>query len=196
MHVSDWLPTILHAAGYDVGKGDSLGSLDGVSQWQTLSHDEESKRKEMILNIDPINHSEGIRVGDMKLIKGVDYTWDKWYPPEGVQTTPGNSRWNNISVHTNSMTDKFTVDCGPVRYTPCNLSSNQPCLFNITEDPCEFNNLADSMPDVVKTLQARIEKYRATMVAPRNKPSDPKGLPVYHQGAWVPWIDLSTGNNV
>ena len=212
MHVTDWLPTILHATGYDVNtlKQTSDKSLDGIDQWETLSMNNESRRTEILLNIDPIAKSEGIRMGDMKLIKGVDYVgWDKWYPPEGVQQ-PGrysaefHEKYTNLrlilqksGISNSSYSSRnptivpASVNCEPTHYTACNLSSNMPCLFNIKTDPCEYNNLAITHPETVRLLQARLDQYRAGMVPPRNQPQDPKGLPVHHKGAWVPWVELA-----
>ena len=37
MHVSDWLPTLLAAAGYDVTK-ETGNKLDGMNLWETLKN--------------------------------------------------------------------------------------------------------------------------------------------------------------
>ena len=71
--------------------------------------------------------------------------------------------------------------------TNCDVSK-EPCVFDISVDPCEYNNLAPSNPDIVKKLMERLMDYNATAVPPRNKPADPKGLPSQHGGVWVPWI--------
>ena len=65
-----------------------------------------------------------------------------------------------------------------------------PCLYDIDKDPCEFNNLADDMPDAVSHLLERLAFYNDTAVPPRNLPPDPKGFPIQHGGLWVPWVDL------
>ena len=63
-----------------------------------------------------------------------------------------------------------------------------PCVFDIATDPCEYNNLAPSRPDLVKQLLEHVKLYNATAVPPRNKPMDPAGFPVRHGGLWVPWV--------
>ena len=85
--------------------------------------------------------------------------------------------------------EPFTVKCGP---RPENASSNckpwlQACLFNVTADPCEYENLALSLPHVVTALQKRIEFYKEHAVPPLNKPVDYFALPCFHNGYWVPW---------
>ena len=51
MHVSDWMPTLLHVAG---AKLNGTKPLDGVNNWSVLSSSEsKSNRKEILHNIDP-----------------------------------------------------------------------------------------------------------------------------------------------
>ena len=86
-----------------------------------------------------------------------------------------------------------TVNCGD---KPANASTNcdvgkAPCLYNIRKDPCEYNNLANEMPDVVKSLLDKLNLYNKTMVEPRNKPNDPRANPRFHHGIWEPWVNLT-----
>ncbi len=68
--------------------------------------------------------------------------------------------------------------------------NRSPCLYNITADPCEYNNLAAIMPQTLATLQARLRGYQESMVEPRNQPPDSAGKPIYHGGVWGPWVNL------
>jgi len=84
------------------------------------------------------------------------------------------------------------VECGP---KPFNASTScdprvAPCLFNIAEDPCEYNNIAGAHSDIVIQLMMRLQDYENGMVPPLNTPVDPAGNPKYHGGAWVPWVKL------
>jgi len=81
------------------------------------------------------------------------------------------------------------VDCGP---RPPNATSNcrpwlQACLFNISADPCEFDNLAASQPQLVEVMLKRVEFYRENSARPLNQPVDDAGLPYHHHWNWVPW---------
>jgi len=68
MHVSDWLPTLLAAGGYDVTK--ETDDLDGMNMWDTLQNDVPSPRVEMLLNIDDeMFHNAALRFGDWKIVK-------------------------------------------------------------------------------------------------------------------------------
>ena len=75
------------------------------------------------------------------------------------------------------------------------------CLYNIIDDPEEYTNLAEKMPDVLKEMQAKLVKYQATRFTPdRGSVSSAAcvaALNVYH-GFWgafcslkcntVPWL--------
>lgn len=70
MHISDWLPTLITAAG-----GDPSGlSIDGVDLWQALREDTQSPRKSVLHNIDDISGVAGITIGDWKYIQGKKFS--------------------------------------------------------------------------------------------------------------------------
>ena len=52
-------------------------------------------------------------------------------------------------------------------------------LYNLVEDPEEYNNLAESEPEVAAFLRARMERWIAKREAEIGLPN-----PIYHQGAW------------
>ena len=85
------------------------------------------------------------------------------------------------------------VSCGE---KPKNASKNcdvkkSACLYDISKDPCEYNNLAHQMPHVVKMLQSKLNQYSKTMVPPRSKPVDPASNPKLFGGVWTPWVNLT-----
>jgi len=205
MQVIDWLPTLLSAAGFDMSK--LPVSIDGIDMWNMLSGNKESRRTEMLHNIDPVpagTGSSAIRIRDLKLVQGLDEPkWTGWYPPEGFaenssEMAPPEMFRSDLRPVLQRIGRRapqgvpVVVKCGP---RPANASTNcdrhkAPCLFNVTADPCEFNNLANRLPALVTSLLARLEEYNKTAVPKRNLPDDPKGLPYFHGGAWVPWIEL------
>ena len=200
--MADWLPTLLSAAGYDMTKLPL--NLDGIDQWDVLVNDLSSVRTEMLHNVD--GDQAALRIKDLKLIVG-EFGYNGWYPPEGL-TQEANSREEVASAHMfkSDIDDvlrdigrhpgqgkPLVVMCGP---KPANASTNcrpekSPCLFNITADPCEYNNLADRLPGDLQLLRERLAYFRSTAVPPRNKPNDPAAFPGSHNGAWVPWITLT-----
>ena len=61
-------------------------------------------------------------------------------------------------------------------------------LYNVTADPDERVDLSKKLPDVIKTMQERVEFYKKGTVPELNKPSDPEALEVAKKnGAWTPW---------
>lgn len=64
MHVSDWTPTILGAAGIE-----PPSAIDGINLWDTIKNNEESKR-DTIVEIDDYTGYSAIIVGDYKLVTG------------------------------------------------------------------------------------------------------------------------------
>ena len=78
MHVSDWLPTLYHAAGGDLG--DVKVKLDGYNMWNMISLSKRSPRKEVLHNIDPVTKTAAIRMGKYKLIvnQNMNY-YSSWY---------------------------------------------------------------------------------------------------------------------
>lgn len=85
MQIADWLPTLYHAAGGD--PADITAKLDGTDLWEELSQPSqtESKRKEILHNIDNIWGSSSLLINEWKLVVGTNYEgqWDSWYGPSG-----------------------------------------------------------------------------------------------------------------
>ncbi|XP_066257386.1 arylsulfatase J [Euwallacea similis] len=210
MQVADWLPTLLEAAGVTMNSS----SLDGISIWNALAQDTESPRKEVLHNIDDIYGNAALTVSSMKLIQGTTYNaaWDNWYGPSGrdntynvslIQESPAGRALKGINSLANAKIIKTlraeaTVICGDVEKIKCN-PVKAACLFNVTEDPCEYKNIADRFPDIVKELQSVLQKYNATAVPPRNLPLDPRGNPKYWNYVFTNFGDFDvpqvTANN-
>ena len=78
MHVTDWLPTLYHAAGGDLD--DIKIKLDGYNMWNMISLSKRSPRKEVLHNIDPVTKTAAIRMGKYKLIvnQNMNY-YSSWY---------------------------------------------------------------------------------------------------------------------
>ncbi|KAK7067813.1 hypothetical protein SK128_028267 [Halocaridina rubra] len=83
------------------------------------------------------------------------------------------------------------VRCDPVpknATVSCN-SKEEPCLFHIPSDPCEYINVATKHPDIVATTKLLLEMHNNSAVAPGNKPFDPAANPKYWGYAWTNWLD-------
>ncbi|XP_071156342.1 arylsulfatase J-like isoform X2 [Mytilus edulis] len=205
IHVCDWLPTLYRAAG---GDPKQMKDLDGYDLWDMLSNNAKSIRTGMLHNIDPYGPKGALREGDYKLLYGkISKTWGGWYPPWQVDTDSETYHYDKMDSHnidevikyfsvSNQNSKEFSmfsplkIDCGPV---PANASTNcdperKPCLYHIPSDPCEFHNIADQHPVVVKKMMDIISHYNSTMVPPLNTHQDPAGNPRNNNGAWVPWM--------
>lgn len=64
-----------------------------------------------------------------------------------------------------------------------------PCLFDLTNDPCETTNLASKMPKILSKLEQAVNYYGRIAKQPRNKPGDPNSNPAYYNGTWTWWYD-------
>ncbi|CAH2071333.1 unnamed protein product, partial [Iphiclides podalirius] len=71
-HVTDWVPTLLSAAG-----GSIATHIDGIDQWFSLKNGEKPKRKNALLALDSLNGWLAFREGDLKIIIGQhNHSWD------------------------------------------------------------------------------------------------------------------------
>ncbi|XP_078610513.1 arylsulfatase B-like isoform X2 [Branchiostoma floridae x Branchiostoma japonicum] len=135
-------------------------AIDGVSQLDTIMSGQPSPRTEFVYNIDdefPTKQG-AIRVGDYKLIEGYAGKPDGWILPPNLAGSQ--------------------LDSGdPVIGT---------WLFNLKDDPTEHHNLADSMPDKLKEMQAKLQQYRKSLVPAIFPAPDPKSNPDNWGGAWSP----------
>ena len=86
---------------------------------------------------------------------------------------------------------RATVRCGPVYGPgPCDPSAaaNKHCLYDVLNDPCEKNNLADIYPTVARALKRTLVRYRSGLVPQPKTPQEPLlADPKRFGGAWSPW---------
>lgn len=74
-HVTDWMPTLISAAG-----GNISDPIDGIDQWHAMTHDEEPPRSEAVIAIDDLNGWGALRDRDFKLVVGnVDQCCSAYY---------------------------------------------------------------------------------------------------------------------
>ncbi|KZC04356.1 Arylsulfatase J [Dufourea novaeangliae] len=197
-HISDWLPTLISAAGGDP----SNLNIDGVDLWGALNDDTESPRKAVLHNIDDIFGVSGITDGDWKLVQGTTYNgqWDGWYGPSGrewvydVGGVIGSVAGRAVATIGLSLSAEVirrlqaeaVVKCPPRNDSvPLCKPLESPCLFNIHKDPCEYNNLFKEFPQIAQDLQNGLKFLNVTAVLPGNLPWDDRANPQFWDHTWT-----------
>lgn len=213
-HISDWLPTLLTPISQnsnDKLTGSAERPIYGMSLWNALSNRQPSPRREVLLNIDPIWNVSAIRDDRYKLVQGLVYPkWAGWYPPFTVYDeiqgeVPNDNR--HLSLDTSLVFRVLKqlernvkpvkhywsskVKCGP---RPLNATTNcapqlTPCLFDLISDPCEYNNIADEMPEIAERLWKRILYHNSTAGPVGRESLDPDSWPPAHNYLWTYWQD-------
>ncbi|KAJ1446949.1 alkaline-phosphatase-like protein, partial [Pelagophyceae sp. CCMP2097] len=157
---TDWLYTLIHAATGRVLPqlpGWQLG--DGMDLWPALLGDHSAERTELLLethDVSGVLHGDGLIFGDWKILR-----LGETHPSveAGWQAPPGED----------ANSTNYVLGCDVSRQ-PSDANVTEQCvdafcLFNITADPCEYDDLASKLAKVLQQLESRLEAYRATAVA-------------------------------
>lgn len=206
MHVADLFPTLLRLAGLKLDKN---LNLDGVDQWNLINGGGPEQRKEVI-NLDNVLGFGMYIRNQYKLVNGtlVNGAFDGWLSPE----TPKDSNIDPITYAINVLNsttsrailanqkknrlgiDKIlelrreaTVKCGcQLKKNACDLTK-APCLFNINEDPCEQNNLANKEHSMLNVMLKKFNEAIDSAVPSRRRFADPASDPKYFNFNWQWW---------
>jgi arylsulfatase B len=205
MHVSDLFPTLLRLARV---KTNHLWKLDGIDQWNVINSGGFPVRHEMI-NIDDVFGFGAYILSSFKLVNGTlsNGMYDGWLSSKGsggdqdsqkyaksvlaseaskaISTSEGKSRLTCEKIL--ELRQKATVTCSNnVQRNRCNPLV-APCLFDIIEDPCEENNLANERPALLKSMLKRYLAVKNAVVPSRRRPVDPACDPINFNLNWNWW---------
>ena len=140
IHLADWYATLCGLAGVDPTDEEAakakLPPIDSLDVWPLISGQNTTSPRTDI----PTSYDTLIS-GDYKIITG-NVAHSTWTGPQFPNSTT-TSKQINVSEN-----------CG------------DGCLFNIKEDPYEYENLATKMPDVLAQMQKKLQKYQATYFNP------------------------------
>lgn len=204
IHVSDLFPTLLRHAGLEL---DGRLNLDGIDQWEVINNGGDQVRKEVI-EIDNVLGYGAYISHPYKIVNGSSSngSFDGWLSsknnnedkdPVSYATKVLNSltsRAIQAIQHHNLSIDKIlelrqdaTVNCcNEVTKTPCDLLK-APCLFNIEDDPCEENNLAEEQSEVLSLMLDKYSEIQKSFVPSRRQPADLESDPKYFDYNWQWW---------
>lgn len=209
LHVSDVFPTLAAAA--EIPLGDFINRLDGINQWPSLAQNSPGPRSEILHNIDDIFGYQVIMENGWKMVNGTTLAgkYDGFlgnFIEEPARLNSSyyvdlvlGSKVNRIirrnfgshldAITVNEMQSQATVICPQaIGINECR-ALEKPCLFNLLDDPCEKDNLAESYPEIVERLTEKIEFARKTAELPRNRPSDPRADPRFFNNSWSYWLE-------
>jgi len=107
----------------------------------------------LITDTQYFSSGDSLIVGDWKLLKVGSINPSQEY---GWPSPPGE----------NTATTQYSVNCNGtppsvVSGTQCTQSF---CLFNLSEDPCEYVDVASQYPEKVAELTARLEAFQVSAV--------------------------------
>ena len=210
MHVSDWFPTFIH-----LSQGDFNGTkpLDGVNQWDTISRNAPSLRKEVLIGIQtPTDNGlpkrrvsaeclafipKVLRSCKKKMLKfpqkcpakGNDmcftYKGSKWCERAAIRQ----GKWKLVVGIQKPGNWVPPRGWGIKTYCSSQYENKKRLqLFNIRQDPSETTDLARMHPKRVAKLMAKLEYYKRRSVPEGDLSTDIRGSPQYNGGVWGPWM--------
>uniref|UniRef100_A0A034WCH0 Arylsulfatase B n=1 Tax=Bactrocera dorsalis TaxID=27457 RepID=A0A034WCH0_BACDO len=222
IYIGDLLPTLAAAANIQLDTQQM--NLDGLNLWSALKYGYDAVEREIVHNIDDIFQYVSYGKGKWKFINGTtdDGIHDGWLSVRQNDTNAeldpraanyeesimNTTVWQHLtainakaalsaSVNITKLRQDAAINCmlgNVTQHTACEPLVG-PCLFDIDVDPCEYNNLYESMSDgtVVQELLKRVAYFRESAHAPNNKPLDSKSDPRLYDGEWTWWEDVQDG---
>ena len=168
LHIVDWFPTLLNMTACGLALPDNL---DGKDLWDVLVNNvNQTVRTVLPVNINfnisfPNSGYQVAIIQDhwklvLQQITGPVLLYDGWYPPPPANYTPA-----------------------PPNPTPGKF------LFDLAKDPNEYHNLyQQELNGRVKDLEATLHQLVSEYVPPQQNEFHLKGMPLFHDGEWAPFI--------
>eukprot|EP01060_Flectonema_neradi_P024161 TRINITY_DN3276_c0_g1_i1.p1 TRINITY_DN3276_c0_g1~~TRINITY_DN3276_c0_g1_i1.p1 ORF type:complete len:548 (+),score=116.71 TRINITY_DN3276_c0_g1_i1:51-1646(+) len=170
MHITDWYVTFCSLAGVPAvdpwAASSGLPGIDGVDVWPMLSgQNETSPRTTILVNKQLLVHNE----------------W-KYVPAH--TTMSADARGGPAYPNATTATDPIQAH----KY----ICPDEGCLFNVVNDPYEFNNVAAQNPDIVAQMQGIMKKEVATIWSQphTNDPECKTTAYAKYGGFYGPWKEI------
>lgn len=208
MHVTDWMPTLFHAAGGDPKVLGDLADFDSFNQWPALSKNLASPRKSITHCFDLAGRNFVIQLGNYKgfISKRCNVKLERQssrFSVVGCELKQASSFKSHVSssdaykilqrFHGKNfnLTDPTKrgslVKCEKVHKPyPC-IVGRCPCLFDLARDPCEQNNIVDKHPAVLANMKQAIIYGGSYVPWENEKLADQDADPGLFGGVWVSW---------
>lgn len=208
MHVTDWLPTLVHVAGGDAKTLGEVADFDSYNQWPTISKNLASPRKCITHRFDLARQNFVILLGDYKgfIAKHSSLSWERkstWFPVVGLEPKQSSEFEKRISgseaykalqrFHGSGfkLTDPTRrgslLNCTPIaKPFGCHVGRG-PCLFDLAKDPCEQDNVVDKHPAILMKMKQTIIYGDSYVPWENEKMGDSDADPGLFGGVWVPW---------
>ncbi|CAF4812318.1 unnamed protein product [Pieris macdunnoughi] len=210
MHISDWMPTLLAAAGRK--KFDE--KIDGINQWPSILRGQQSPRKELLVTVeDRDNGYAALRMGDYKLLignftgvgnayYGAEFLANKETPPDFYDSLASSEVAKVFS------TLGITFDYGDVIATrkaavvkqidtvkdqvPCIPTPTRGCLYNLKKDPAESHDLWLRGQKIVSLMTMRLRSLWSQMVRRGPTKLNIDADPASHNYICLTWLNNVT----
>jgi hypothetical protein len=201
IHVSDILPTLSTLAGV---KFYPKSQIDGIDQTKMLINGKEMRNEVMF--VDDSNGYGSFIHNNYKLVNGTQFNgaYDNWigvnnkgninslqYAANVLNSSAGKAlgtwkRFLNAPIISKLRSNAILKCASKTEKRECNLLK-APCLFDISKDPCEENNLADVNQTVLIDMQNRFSEKLKNAAQSRRKPSDARADPTNFNNTWSWW---------
>jgi len=175
IHICDWYTTFCNLAGADpTDSPKDLPPVDSLDMWGLITNQTTSPRTEIPL---------GSHNGDCH----------SWCPATGINLIQGRyklllgempySAWQSESFPNTS-----THTIGDIKQ-----NCTDGCLFDIINDPSEYNDIASLYPNIAAQLVLRSKQIFATVYNPKRGDPQKAACEVIAQngGYYAPWINAS-----
>lgn len=98
--------------------------------------------------------------------------------------------YHKIKIQFRRSRVEATISCSNIENIVACNPLESPCLFDVINDECEQNNLAEKYPNILKTMMIRLQDYNSSAVPPANKEIEPRGNPKFFDYTWTNFGDF------